>query len=272
MEKLKLLHQQVLPFILRREKEQVLQDLPPKIITTILCEMSPFQTQLYSNFCSGSEAKKSLDSLQKVIESAKNPDSANKKSSKLGADVLKSFLYLRLLCTYPSLVHTGTERWVATERDSIEFSGKLMALSELLRNAGIQRQTDMLTAADNDSSLIYCDSDDDDEMNKNELDEVFKPESFDPSLSSFNESDSKKKSKCLIFAQFTRSLDVVEKLLLQPNMTSDVGYIRLDGRVPLSERSKVVDIFNSDENIRIMLLTTRIGGLGLNLTGMFNFF
>lgn len=37
------LHRQVLPFILRRLKEDVLQDLPPKIIQDYYCELSPLQ-------------------------------------------------------------------------------------------------------------------------------------------------------------------------------------------------------------------------------------
>ena len=37
------LHRQVLPFLLRRMKEDVLQDLPPKIIQDYHCELSPLQ-------------------------------------------------------------------------------------------------------------------------------------------------------------------------------------------------------------------------------------
>lgn len=37
------LHKQVMPFVLRRTKAQVLQDLPPKIIQDIFCDMSPLQ-------------------------------------------------------------------------------------------------------------------------------------------------------------------------------------------------------------------------------------
>lgn len=37
------LHRQVLPFLLRRLKEDVLQDLPPKIIQDYYCELSPLQ-------------------------------------------------------------------------------------------------------------------------------------------------------------------------------------------------------------------------------------
>lgn len=40
------LHRQVLPFLLRRMKEDVLQDLPPKIIQDYYCTLSPLQVLL----------------------------------------------------------------------------------------------------------------------------------------------------------------------------------------------------------------------------------
>lgn len=40
------LHRQVLPFLLRRMKEDVLQDLPPKIIQDYYCDLSPLQVSL----------------------------------------------------------------------------------------------------------------------------------------------------------------------------------------------------------------------------------
>jgi TATA-binding protein-associated factor len=46
------LHKQVMPFILRRTKAQVLQDLPPKIVTDVLCKMSSIQQRLYEDFAS----------------------------------------------------------------------------------------------------------------------------------------------------------------------------------------------------------------------------
>jgi len=45
--KLKMLHQQVLPFILRREKADVLQQLPPKIITDVPCRLTNEQSRIY---------------------------------------------------------------------------------------------------------------------------------------------------------------------------------------------------------------------------------
>jgi TATA-binding protein-associated factor len=69
-----------------------------------------------------------------------------------------------------------------------------------------------------------------------------------------------------LFAQFTQSLDAVEEFLFKIHMPS-LRYLRLDGQVPANKRSALVDAFNSDPSIKLMLLTTRVGGLGLNLTG-----
>ena len=41
---------QVMPFVLRRTKDQVLKDLPPKIIQDVYVELSALQRQLYENF------------------------------------------------------------------------------------------------------------------------------------------------------------------------------------------------------------------------------
>ena len=45
------LHRQVLPFLLRRMKEDVLQDLPPKIIQDYHCELSPLQVYSFHAHC-----------------------------------------------------------------------------------------------------------------------------------------------------------------------------------------------------------------------------
>ncbi|KAM3338943.1 TATA-binding protein-associated factor BTAF1 isoform X1 [Capsicum galapagoense] len=45
-----------------------------------------------------------------------------------------------------------------------------------------------------------------------------------------------------------------------------VTYLRLDGSVEPEKRFDIVKAFNSDPTIDVLLLTTRVGGLGLNLT------
>jgi len=256
MEKLKLLHQQVLPFILRREKEQVLKELPPKIITRIPCPMSSLQEDLYERFCSNQQGQRSLSTLNEMIN--------RKEASTFNPEVLKALLYLRLLCTHPWLVRAKDKSNGIQTQDNLynlEVSGKLVALRELLRDAGLNVQN--LTAADNDTSLLYCDKEDD---NIDDHEKVLEPDSYNSSDNRQHLSNSSDSRRCLIFAQFTHSLDIVEELLIKRYMPS-VKYLRLDGKVPISKRSAMVDRFNDDESFKLMLLTTKVGGLGLNLTG-----
>ena len=46
-----------------------------------------------------------------------------------------------------------------------------------------------------------------------------------------------------------------------------VTYLRLDGSVPANMRHSIVSKFNNDPSIDLLLLSTSVGGLGLNLTG-----
>lgn len=48
----------------------------------------------------------------------------------------------------------------------------------------------------------------------------------------------------------------------------DIQYIRMDGDVSLKERIELIKKFNQVETdkLYVFLLTTRVGGLGINLT------
>lgn len=61
-------------------------------------------------------------------------------------------------------------------------------------------------------------------------------------------------------------LDLIETSLFAKHLPS-ISYMRLDGSTPPHKRHSVVQTFNSDPSIDVLLLTTHVGGLGLNLTG-----
>jgi len=44
-------------------------------------------------------------------------------------------------------------------------------------------------------------------------------------------------------------------------------FIRMDGDTKIEDRQKMVDQFNADKALNVFLLSTKVGGLGLNLTG-----
>lgn len=67
----------------------------------------------------------------------------------------------------------------------------------------------------------------------------------------------------LIFSQMVRVLDLLQELL----QLSHYSYERLDGTTSASARNAAVDRFKRESLKRfVMLLSTRAGGLGLNLT------
>jgi TATA-binding protein-associated factor len=71
--------------------------------------------------------------------------------------------------------------------------------------------------------------------------------------------------RVLIFAQHKSTLDLIEELVFKRHL-SNISYLRLDGNVEASARYPIVSKFNSDMTIDVLLLTTHVGGLGLNLT------
>ena len=69
--------------------------------------------------------------------------------------------------------------------------------------------------------------------------------------------------RCLVFCQTRQMLDIVQSFVKASGYT----YCRLDGTTPVARRLTLIDDFNEDPAIFCFLLTTRAGGLGINLTG-----
>ncbi len=66
--------------------------------------------------------------------------------------------------------------------------------------------------------------------------------------------------KVLVFSQFVQMLHIIRSWL----QTSDIPYTYLDGSS--KDRFEQVDLFNSDPNIPVFLISLKAGGTGLNLT------
>jgi len=67
--------------------------------------------------------------------------------------------------------------------------------------------------------------------------------------------------RMLIFSQWTRLLDLLEILC----GALDMAFLRLDGSTSVRERQELIDTFTTSD-IPVFLLSTRAGGLGINLT------
>ncbi|XP_068493116.1 protein CHROMATIN REMODELING 8 isoform X1 [Phaseolus vulgaris] len=69
--------------------------------------------------------------------------------------------------------------------------------------------------------------------------------------------------RVLLFTQTQQMLDIFENFLT----TSGHIYRRMDGLTPVKQRMALMDEFNASSEIFIFILTTKVGGLGTNLTG-----
>ncbi|KAF7592823.1 swr1 complex component [Aspergillus hancockii] len=69
--------------------------------------------------------------------------------------------------------------------------------------------------------------------------------------------------RALIFTQMTKMLDILEQFL---NIHGH-RYLRLDGTTKVEQRQILTDRFNNDNRILAFILSSRSGGLGINLTG-----
>lgn len=106
------LKQKLMPFILRRTKDQVLKELPPKTETLHYCELTEKQKVLYREV-----AEYSKSEIFKTIDS--------KGMEKSYFSILTALLRLRQICCHPGLVNKDIS-------SPIEDSGKVQELFPLL--------------------------------------------------------------------------------------------------------------------------------------------
>lgn len=220
------LHKQVLPFLLRRLKEEVLDDLPPKILQNYYCDLSDLQKRLFEDF-----AKRERKTL---TEAAGSEDKEAKQH------IFQALQYMRKLCNSPSLVvkeghkqYESIQSLLAKQHSNLKdiaHAPKLTALRDLLVDCGIGTSPS---------------------ANPGEV-------AAEPSYVS--------QHRALIFCQMKEMLDIVQNDVLRKLLPS-VQYLRLDGGVEASKRQQIVNQFNTDPSYDCLLLTTSVGGLGLNLTG-----
>lgn len=69
--------------------------------------------------------------------------------------------------------------------------------------------------------------------------------------------------RTLIFTQSRAMLCILEQHL----ETHEFKYLKMDGTVSVSQRQNLIKTFNENDDYLVFLATTRVGGLGVNLTG-----
>ncbi|KAM4709793.1 SWI/SNF-related matrix-associated actin-dependent regulator of chromatin subfamily A containing DEAD/H box 1 isoform 2-T3 [Discoglossus pictus] len=227
------------PFILRRVKSEVLKQLPPKQDHIKFCPMSKKQEQLYN------------DMMQKIKRSIEGTEK--------NTELCNVMMHLRKMANHP-LLH---RQYYTAE--------KLRNMAELMLKEPTHREAnpdlifeDMEVMTDFElhrlcgefTSISHF------RLEKELILDSGKFEALAEMLSDLK----KKGDRVVLFSQFTMMLDIIEVFLKHHQHR----YLRLDGKTQISERIHLIDEYNTNMDIFIFLLSTRAGGLGINLTSANN--
>lgn len=230
----------VKPYLLRRRKDQVTLPvpLPEKTEHVIFCTLTAKQREMYMTVLGSQE-------VEAIIQNRMMP--------------FRALSTLRKICNHPCLLTDDDRTLLSGDRYS--STGRLLRQPPTKGSHGFGYNRSS-SAAKNKAPIT--DDDDDSE------DEIVNP--------NVNWADSGKLNvlskilpmwqqqghKVLLFSQ-TRSMLNVLEILFRKHF--NFRYLRLDGSTAVSKRSSIIERFNSDPSIFLILLTTRTGGVGISLTG-----
>lgn len=219
------LHKVLKPYLLRRVKEDVEKALPPKEETILEVTLTPIQKTYYKAIY-----EKNTTFLFKGAKSKNAPS------------LMNAAMELRKVCNHPFLIGGAEERILADasataakEREQASTDAETSVKPPTSPKKSWKQLTGEQLIKSSGKMVL--------------LDKLL------PKLRSGGH-------KVLIFSQMVRVLDLLEDLL----RLRDYKFERLDGSRSASMRSAAVDRFNKPSFDRfVMLLSTRAGGLGLNL-------
>nr|XP_046204047.1 SWI/SNF-related matrix-associated actin-dependent regulator of chromatin subfamily A containing DEAD/H box 1A-like isoform X2 [Oncorhynchus gorbuscha] len=221
------------PFMLRRVKSDVLKLLPAKEEKLVFCPMSEKQQQLY----------------QTMVDKFKKSAIGEKR------ELCNVMMQLRKMANHP-LLH---RQYYTTER--LEAMSSLMLKEPTHFDADpVLIQEDMAVMSDFELHRLCQQYS---SLDKYQLDKDLVLDSGKFHLLQTLLATLKTKGdRVVLFSQFTMMLDILEILLKHLGHR----YIRLDGSTPIADRIVLIDDYNTDPEIFVFLLSTRAGGLGINLT------
>ncbi|XP_068755461.1 SWI/SNF-related matrix-associated actin-dependent regulator of chromatin subfamily A containing DEAD/H box 1-like [Montipora capricornis] len=223
------------PFVLRRLKKDVLQQLPAKYDHMIKCELTDDQRQLYN------------DSFLKCSKQFKQSNSSSQYSNIL--------MMLRKASNHPLLLRNLYKDGTLLEMAKKYCKDPSHRDSEpdlVFEDMTVMSDFELHSLCLEEKSLAsHC-------LSNDEMMKSGKFSHLDSLLPELKE----KNCRVLLFSQFTMVMDIIEVYLSDRRHR----YLRLDGQTSVVERQSLIDKFNDDPGIFIFLLSTKAGGVGINLT------
>ncbi|KIL00695.1 hypothetical protein PAXRUDRAFT_821378 [Paxillus rubicundulus Ve08.2h10] len=256
------------PFVLRRRKDQVLKDLPQKTERIEWCEMTGLQRSIYNDALQRSR-KTILEAEMGTPNSGtstpndpgklakKKPAKTPRPKDKYVENSSNVLMDLRKAASHPMLFR---KRYT----DQILTSITRLLLKEpdfKKRGAVFQYVKEDMEVMTDAELQFFCQGYK--STRKYLLDEkCFVDAGKVTVLLRLLEEYAKQKRKVLIFSQFTQNLDILQAILEQKG----IKYLLLTGSTAVDVRQSLVDEFTEDESISVFLLSTKAGGMGINLT------
>nr|XP_022344572.1 SWI/SNF-related matrix-associated actin-dependent regulator of chromatin subfamily A containing DEAD/H box 1B-like [Crassostrea virginica] len=228
------------PFVLRRLKSEVQQQLPQKKDQVLHCDLIPPQRALYQHL---------IQQFKQVIKDVQGKDTND------GASML---MQLRKASNHPLLLrnHYNDEILLKmakklTKEPSHRDRG---ALAELIyEDMSVLNDYDIMKLCDQYPKYLGS--------FKLDTSVIMESGKF-KELERLLEQNKSQGDRVLLFSQFTMMMDIMEDFL----KIKKYSYLRLDGSTPVPDRQELIDKYTRDESIFIFILSTRAGGLGINLT------
>ncbi|OBZ67066.1 ATP-dependent helicase fft2 [Grifola frondosa] len=258
------------PFVLRRRKDQVLQDLPKKSERIEWCEMTPLQRTIYNDALRRSR-KTIFDAETTSAETSEAPVANGrtkqpKKKTRTNART-KDKIYLEnssnvLMDLRKAASHPMLFRRRFTN-DILTAVTKLLLKEPDFRKRGaifeyVKEDMEAMTDAELQVFLGSYKS----TRKYLQEQECYMQAGKIKVLLQLLQRYQNEGRRMLIFSQFTQILDIIQKVL----ELKDVKFLVLTGSTPVDVRQTLVDEFNEDESIPVFLLSTKAGGMGINLT------
>ncbi|PRP85625.1 hypothetical protein PROFUN_06414 [Planoprotostelium fungivorum] len=233
----KRLSEKIKKIVIRRDKTLIADTLPGKEDHVIFCSLTPVQLAIYQRILKSPD----FEFLRRMGEKCncgsqfKRVDCCHKGEAGQERDTKKILLpaITRLLkvANHPALL-VPDEKKAGEKYDNekafsqMAFGENAEEIEEMLKNGDYERMCTKLKV-----------------------------------LKSLLPIWNKKKEKVLLFSYSTRVMDILAKFLRKEKHT----FHRLDGSTSLANRQKLVDNFNSSPSVSVFLISTKAGGLGLNL-------
>ncbi|KAF3919741.1 hypothetical protein ABW20_dc0107536 [Dactylellina cionopaga] len=229
------------PFVLRRRKLQVLHDLPKKFQHIIEVDLTPVQANHY---------KKTVESAVATVSTEDGQKKAESKVSLL--------MKLRQAAIHPLL-----SRRIYTD-DMLYEMAKALKKEEYYRPAEFQvdlMKEDFTPMTDYELD-VWCRQSYPNTLGKFKLkNQEWMDSAKVLALKDILLDAKKNGDRVLVFSQFTQVLDILERVL----GTIDIPFLRLDGSTNVALRQELIDQFEEEVDITAFLLSTKAGGVGLNL-------